>query len=110
MIDCPHGCGGIGTVSERNLTCKSCRRRSQSVEFIVPEDADTSEYAADGSGGDPMVARKASWCWAWWGSPDHRMRCRRQAGHEPADAHDTHEDGDPMSGCISVSTTGKRVR
>ena len=97
-MNCPHGCGNLLTNALLGY-CPSCRRSLASPpEIVIAENEATN---ADGR--DPMVARKPSWCWQWWGPPDHRMRCRLPSGHDGE--HDTHEGRDSMI----VATDGKLV-
>jgi hypothetical protein len=100
IVKCPHGCGGTVNTAIDNY-CNSCRRDLAAIEVIIPEDADSHD--AD----DPTVARKASWCWAWWGPKNHRMRCRLPRGHLPVNQHDTHEQ--PIEGNMIISTDGELI-
>jgi hypothetical protein len=80
-IPCPQGCGGTvttGLASEEILVdeagvryriegeginvCPSCRRHVDEVQTPFP-----------------------GMCWSWFGPQEHRMRCRRPAGHGPED-------------------------
>lgn len=70
-IDCPHKCGNTVDTAYCNWddprflgigVCLGCRRHIDEVQTPLP-----------------------GMCWIWFGPLDHRMRCRRPAGHEPQD-------------------------
>jgi hypothetical protein len=67
VISCPQGCGGVVDTAYEDWSnpaflgvgvCLSCRRHVSEVQVPRP-----------------------GMCWAWFGPPDHRMRCRRPVGH-----------------------------
>lgn len=109
IVNCPHGCGGTVNTSKDNY-CSSCRRDLCAVEIVIGESVESININPNEwpKGVDPMTARKASWCWAWFGPKGHRMRCRLPKNHKPEDEHDTHEE--PLENSIIVSTKGELIK
>lgn len=87
VVKCPFGCGGtIDTAT--SSTCRYCRRPLSETALVIPEEVRNHSQFADrwrGCNYPPlfrgMETRKLSWCWEWFGSVDHRCRCRLPKGH-----------------------------
>ena len=90
VTPCPFGCGGIVN-TETDDICPSCRRplAVTSLDWVNAN----------------MENCRPGYCWAWWGPPNHRMRCRLPSGH--TGEHDTHETR--RSGSIIVATDGELI-
>lgn len=82
---CPRGCGGV-IKDWAARECPSCRRPL--------------------TGETPMEEKPDGACWEWFGPADHRMRCRRDAGH--SDDHFDHPDSE-ASGPATVATNGDLI-
>ena len=84
MTPCPNGWGG--SVNVDALWCDHCRRPTK------PEDIAES----------PMCIKPPGACWQWWGSLEHRMRCRKMKDHRGA--HSTHNDCGERGGAYGRSS------
>lgn len=103
VIACPWGCGG-SVDTGKYAYCPACRRPLNASAIVIPEEW-PEDRLSDLGPNDCMVSYKLSWCWEWWGPPDHRMRCRLPKGHDGE--HDTHER---RSTTAIVSTDGQMVK
>lgn len=106
VMACPHGCGGFVDTGKDDW-CPSCRRGLNETEVVIPDDEQKSERDAFGNPEYPGASpaqRKAAWCWQWFGSARHRMRCRLPTGH--TGEHFDHEERRPIGSTLIVATDG----